>query len=151
MPLRVFHNGCRTVESHRLIIQESCGKRCEVVVFQISTGISDQREAGGVGFRKSVKCERSDREHDLILGFTRDAIAFHAGAEFGFDLLHPLFRTFESHSAAQFFGFTASESCDHHGHSQKLLLEKWDTQSELEHRFERGMSVSYFLTSLPPL
>src|SRR6266699_5525710 len=104
------------------------------MAFQISAGVGNQREAGSVGFWKSVECEGSDGEHDLLLRFLRDAIALHAGAELGLDFLHSFFRALESHGAAQFFSLATGESCDDHGHAQKLLLEKWDTQGAFKHR-----------------
>ena len=87
------------------------------MLLQISAGISEKREAGGMRFGKSVKSKRGDGKNDLFLRFLRDAVTCHAGAKFGFDLAHALFRPLESHGAAQFFSFAAGEPGDYHRHA----------------------------------
>ena len=45
------------------------------MAFQIRAGVSQQREAGGVRFGKSVQRERGDGVHDGVLRLARDAVA----------------------------------------------------------------------------
>src|SRR6476646_358957 len=99
MELRVFHDGGRMVETHRLIVQQSSGESAKVVALQPRAGISDQGKAGGVGFRKTIKRKRSDRENDLFLRFLRDAVPSHACAQASLDFFHARLRALESHGA----------------------------------------------------
>ncbi len=48
MTLRIFGDRRRRIKTHGLVVEQGGGKCGEVVAFQISAGISDQREAGGV-------------------------------------------------------------------------------------------------------
>ena len=60
MPLRVFYDGCRTVKTHRLIVQQGCSEGGKIMLLQVRAGIGDQGKARCVRFGKSVKCKRSD-------------------------------------------------------------------------------------------
>jgi len=133
MTLRIFGDGRRRIKSHGLVVEQSSGKRGEVMAFQISAGIGDQREAGGVRFGKSVERERGDGKNDFFLSFRRDSVLRHAGAQPGFDFLHACLRALEAHSTAQVFGFTAGKVGGDHGNAQKLFLKQRHTQRTREH------------------
>ena len=75
----------------------------------------------------------------------------HAGAEFGFDFFHAGLRAFESHGAAQFFGFASGEVGGDHGEAQQLFLKKRNAERALQHGFERGMGIGDFFASLAAL
>src|SRR5262249_58009983 len=59
---------------------------------------------------------------DFFLGFRRNAVGSHAGAEFGFDLAHAGLRALESHGTAEVFGFASGEVGGDHGDAQELFL-----------------------------
>src|SRR5262245_32136823 len=64
MALCVLDEDGRRVKAHRLVVQHRAGELGEVVALQICAGISDQREAGGVRFWKSVESEGRDGADD---------------------------------------------------------------------------------------
>src|SRR5258705_5242400 len=97
------------IKAHGLIVQKCRSEGCQVMTLQVGAGISDQGEAGGMRFRKSVQSKRSDRLDDLLLRLANNSVPRHAGAEFFFDVFHACFGTFESHGAAQFLGFASSK------------------------------------------
>ena len=84
------------------------------MTLEISAGIGDEGEAGGMRLGKSVERERGDRENDLLLRFARDAVALHAFAQLDLDVAHALFAAFEAHGAAQLFRFATAESGGDH-------------------------------------
>ena len=51
--LRVLHQGRRMIEAQRIAIEHRGEKRGRMMAFQISGGVGDQREAGGVRLRES--------------------------------------------------------------------------------------------------
>src|SRR5713101_9445050 len=95
------------IKTHWLIIQERRRERSQIMAFQISAGIRNQGKAGGMRFRKSIKSKRSYRLDDLLLRFTQDSVARHAGTQLFFDRFHSRLGTFEAHGAAQFLRFAA--------------------------------------------
>src|SRR5579862_591969 len=100
MALRVFYQRRWMIKTHRLIIEQSSRECSKVMAFQVGTGVSNQRETRGMGLWKSVKSERSNRLDDLLLCFSQDSIARHAGAQFFFDHFHSGLGTLETHGAA---------------------------------------------------
>ncbi len=102
-------------------------------------------------FRKSIKCKRSNRLNDLLLRFTANSVARHAGAQLFFDHFHSRLRTFEAHGAAQLLRLAARKVGGDHGHAQQLLLKQRYAQGTAEHRFERRMRICDRLSTLPPL
>ena len=82
VPLRVLHNRCRSVKTHRLIVQQAGVKfRC-AMHFEIGAAVSQNREADRMRFGKAVKRKRRNRLNDIFDLVGRDAFAFHGGAEF---------------------------------------------------------------------
>ena len=122
MALGVLHNRRRAVKAHGLVVEQRGGERREIMALEISAGIGEQREAGGVRFWKAVERERGDGLDDLLLGRARDPVALHAGAQLLLDLFHARLRAFEAHGAPQLLGLAARESRRDHGHAQQLLL-----------------------------
>ncbi len=55
--LRIFNQHGGRVEAHRLIVEDGAGKGSEVVHLEVSRCVSDEGEAGGVGFGESVESE----------------------------------------------------------------------------------------------
>ena len=86
--------------------------------FEICRGIRDQREAGCVGFRKSIERERRDPLHDAVLRRRVEAAFGHAFAEFYFKLLHSRHRSLHADGAAEFLGLRSGEAGDGHRYSQ---------------------------------
>src|SRR5258708_20286493 len=97
------------VKTHRLIIQERRRERGQVMTFQISAGICNQGKAGGMRFRESIKSERSNRLDDLLLGFTEDSVARHAGTQLFFDRFHSRLGTLEAHRPSHLLRSAASD------------------------------------------
>src|SRR5712672_3987813 len=97
MSLGIFNNRKRLIKTHRLIIEGGGGKRRQVVTLEKSTGISNQGKAGGVRFRKTVECERSDGLYYFVLRLTGNSLRGPPPPQFHFNLLHACFRPFESH------------------------------------------------------
>ena len=106
------------------------------MALQKSTGVGDQGETGGVRFRETVQCERSDGLDDAILGFAGDSVSFHAMAQFHFHFSHARFRAFETEGAAKLLGFSSGKARDQHGHAQKLFLKKRHTQRAFKRGFQ---------------
>src|SRR5579862_4072235 len=100
MALRVFCQGRWMIKTHRLLVGQSSRVCSKVVAFPVGTDLSNQRETRGMGLWKAVKSERSNRLDDLLLCFSQDSIARHAGAQFFFDHFHSGLGTLETHGAA---------------------------------------------------
>ena len=151
MVLRVFDDRRRRIKTHRLVVEQS-GRKCgQVVALQKSAGVSDQREAGGMGFGKPVEREGRDRKNNFLLRLGRNPVVRHTGAQFGLDLFHAGLRSLEAHGAAQFFRLAAGEVGRNHGQAKQLLLKKRYAQRALEHGFERRMRIRNFFAPLAAL
>jgi hypothetical protein len=124
--LGVFDDCGGGIEAHRLIVQECGGEGGQVVAFQIGAGVGDEGETSGVGFGESVEGKGGDRENDFFLRLRRDSVLRHASTELGFDFFHAGLRAFESHGAAEFFGFASGEVGGDHSDAQELLLKERD-------------------------
>src|SRR5262249_25032503 len=120
--LRILHQGRRTIESHRLIIEHGCRERRQVMTFQISTGICNKREAGCMRFGKSIERERSDGVDDLILNVSNNAVLIHPLAQLDFDFFHSTFGSLKSEGATQLLRLASAETSSNHSHAQKLFL-----------------------------
>jgi hypothetical protein len=106
------------------------------MAFQIGAGVGDEREAGGVRFGEAVERERGDGENNFFLRLVRNLILCHSGAQPSFDFFHARLRPFESHGAAQVFGFAAGEVGGNHRQAQQLFLKKRYAESALQHWLE---------------
>src|SRR5262249_38315458 len=78
MSLRVFDERERLIKTHRLVIENRGRERRQVITLQIRTRISNQREAGRMRLRKTVKRKRTDREDNLILFLSSDPVSAQA-------------------------------------------------------------------------
>src|SRR5258708_32299767 len=67
--LGVFHQGCRRVEAHGLVVEYRSGESGQVAAFQICAGVSNQSETGGVRFRESIQRKRCNGMDDSLLPF----------------------------------------------------------------------------------
>jgi hypothetical protein len=120
--LCVLNQSGRRVETHGLIVQDRGSESGQVAAFQIRAGVGDQGKARGVRFGKTVQRERGDGFDDAVLLLTGDAVALHPIAQPGFDVVHAGFGAFESHGAAQLFGFASRKPSHDHRHAEQLLL-----------------------------
>src|SRR5438105_4324952 len=66
MPLRIFHDRRWMIKTHGLIVQKGCGKRCQVMTFEICARIGQQRKTSSVRFREAVERKRDYGLHNLI-------------------------------------------------------------------------------------
>ena len=114
--LPILHKHRGMIETHRLIVQKRTGECGQVVALEISAGVGQQREAGGMRFGEAVERERCDGGDDTVLHVACDALSGHAVAQFLLDLFHALFGTLEAHGAAQFLGLATAEIGHNHGH-----------------------------------
>ena len=151
MPLRILDNRERLIKTHRLVVERGCGKRRQVMTFEIGAGVSNQRKAGGVWFGKAVERERSDWLYDLVLCLRADAIACHALSQLYFDFFHARFRTFEAERTPQFFGFATAKARADHRHLEQLFLKERHPQRALQHEFKRRMRIFDRLASQPAI
>ena len=106
---------------------------------EVRAGIREERKACCVRFGKSIQRKRRDRGDNPVGGLAGDAVFRHPLAQLHFDLLHPLFRSLESHRAPELLGLPARESGRDHGHAQQLLLKERHAQGPREHGLERRM------------
>ena len=150
MALCILHDGCRTIEPHRLVVEQGRGECRQIMTLEISAGVSNQRKAGGVRFRKSIQRKGSDGKDDLLLRLRRDAVALHAFAQLHFDIAHAPLAAFEAERPPQFLRLAAAESRGNHRHAQQLLLEKRHAQCARQYRLKRGMRIDNSLSPLPP-
>ncbi len=144
-----MHEHCRTVKTHRLIIEQCRSKRREIMKFQICAGIGDQCEARRMGFREPVAREGCNLRDDLFLCFGTEAVLCHAAPQLRFNFVHAFFRTLETHRSTEFFRFAACEVRRNHRHTEQLFLKERHTQSSFQYRCERRMSVCDGLLPLP--
>ena len=91
MSLRILYNRRRSVETHRLIVQQAGIKFRRAMHFQICAAVSENGETDRVRFGKPVKGERRDRLNDFVDLVRRNAFAFHRRAQFRADFIHPFF------------------------------------------------------------
>src|ERR1039458_2505527 len=121
------------------------------MALEISAGVGDQREAGGVRLGKSIERERSNRKNDLLLRFRRNAVTLHARAEFDLDIAHAHLAVLEAEGAPQLFRFTAAEAGGNHRHAQQLLLAEPYPHRAVQYRLQRRVRIDDGLPSLPAL
>ena len=114
---------------------------------EVGARICEQREAGGVRFRKAIQGKRRDGQHNAVGGLTGDAVLRHPIAQQAFELRHALLGSLEAHGAAQVFGLPAGEARHHHRHPQQLLLEQRHAQRALEDRLEQRVIVNHRFAS----
>ena len=57
VPLRVFHQCGGAVKAHRLVVEHGGSESSQIMAFQIGARVCNKREAGGMGFGKTVKRE----------------------------------------------------------------------------------------------
>src|SRR5215813_5848817 len=133
MSLSVLDERERLVESHRLIVQDGCSEGCQVMTFNICTGVGNQCETGGMRFRKAVQRERRNRMHNFVLRITGNAVVLHTASQLDFNFLHTRFRSLEPKSSTQFFSFPACEARTNHCHAQQLLLKKRYSQGSFQY------------------
>ena len=71
----------RRVEAHRLGVEERGAEDVRMPAFHPGRGIGDQRERGGVAFRKSVAAEAFELPEGLLGELLLVAVGDHAGDE----------------------------------------------------------------------
>src|ERR1035441_6748728 len=96
------------------VVQQRRCKSRQVMTLEISAGVGDQREAGGVRLGKSIERERSNRKNDLLLRIWRNAITIHTGAQLDLDIAHAHLAALEAEGAPQLFRFAAAEAGSNH-------------------------------------
>jgi len=106
---RIFCDRGWRIKAHRLVVEQGGGKGGEIVAFQISAGIGNQREAGGRAIRE-IRRARKDVIERIISSCAFGEIPFCVipARSFGFDVPHAGLRPFEAHGAAQIFRLTAA-------------------------------------------
>ena len=145
MPLRVFHQGHRVIEAHRLVVEESADESRVVMGAQVRARIGEEREARRMRFRKAIERERGDRFHDLVLHRPLDAVPPHSRAQLGLDLGHAFLGALEAHGATQLLGLASGETGDGHGHAQKLFLEQRHAQRPFQNGLKRRVRILHGL------
>ena len=133
MAPRVFHNCRRSVEAHRLIVNQTRVKLRRTMRFQIGAPIGQNRETNRMRFRKSVKRERRDRMQNFLNHLRRDLIARHRLTQFHAYLVHSLFRTMKAKSTPQFFRFVAGKIRHDHRDLEHLFLKQRHPEGALQH------------------
>ena len=78
MPLGIFDDRRWHVESHRLGVKQRARKFRWIVVFQPGGRISDEREARGVTFRKTILPEAFDLFKDSLGKLRGYSLSLHA-------------------------------------------------------------------------
>src|SRR5271156_2789791 len=76
--LRIFYQYSRHVKTHGLIVENRTGERSQVTHLEISGRVGNQREAGGVRFRKAIKREGSNVLNNGCLSSCIEAVFRHA-------------------------------------------------------------------------
>ena len=151
VPLRVLDQRGRVIEPHGLVVEQRREERRRIVDLQIGACIRQQRETGGVRFRKSIKRKGRDRRDDLLGSVGRNPLARHSLAQLLLDHPHSLLRSLESHRPAQFLRLPATEAGGYHRHAQQLFLEKRDAKRARQNRLERRMRVHHRFAAGPPI
>jgi hypothetical protein len=122
MPSRIVDENRRALEAHRLIVHNRAGERGEVFDFEISRGVRNQSEAGGVRLRESIQGKGTDLLDDVLLRRGIDSVSRHAGTQLCFQVLHALPGTPHPHGTAQFFRLRAGEVRHDHRDAEQLEL-----------------------------
>ena len=135
VPLRIFHDRCRRIKTHRLIVDQTRVKLGGAVHFQIGAAVGENGKANGVGFRKTIERERCDRVQHLFDHVGRDVVARHRFTKFYADAIHSFFRTMKAEGAAQFLRLVAGKVGHDHGDLEHLLLKQRNAESAAKDRF----------------
>src|SRR5271156_5294176 len=80
MTLRILYQYGGHEKTHGLIVENRAGERSQITHFEISGCVSNQREAGGVGFREAIEREGGNVLNDGCLGGCIEAVFRHATA-----------------------------------------------------------------------
>src|SRR5215212_3333368 len=115
MAPRVLHQLRRSIEAHRLAVEERGAERSRVMAFQPSRYINEEREARSVRFRKTVLAEPEDLAIEAIRELGAVAMAGHAVLKLAFEVLEAAALLPRRHRAAQAVGFARREAGRDHG------------------------------------
>ena len=83
---RIAHDLRRRIETHGLGIEERRAEGIRMVAFDPAGCIGDEREAGGVTFRKTVGTEAFQLGERALREFGRVAVLHHAGDQLVLEL-----------------------------------------------------------------
>jgi hypothetical protein len=150
--LCVFDENGGRVETHRLVVENRCSERPEVVELEPCTRIGDKGEAGRVRFRKTIQGKGTDRLDDLFLRGDSNLILIHAFTQLDLQRSHLVCGTSAPESTTQLLCFAASEVRDGHCDAEQLLLKERDTQRPAKDRLKERVRVGGYVSwSVIPL
>jgi hypothetical protein len=138
MTLRVFDENRGRVETHWLVVEDRAGEGSQVLHFEVSRRIRNQRERRRMRLGKAIQCKRAYVLNDVVLSGCVDPIGRHASAELAFQALHAFPRTSHADGAPQFVRFRAGEVGYSHSHAEQLFLEERHAESTFQHWFKRS-------------
>src|SRR6185503_15936064 len=148
MSLRILDEREGLIKTHRLVVENRGRERREVITFQIRTRISNEREAGRMRLRKTIKRKRTDRQNDLVLFLSGDSVSTQAFTQLPLDYLHARFRAFETKRASQLFSLAPRKAGADHGHAQELLLKQRHSERAFQDRLQQWVRVSHGFPAL---
>ena len=123
MLARVAHQLRRRVEAHRLGVEQAAEEGVGVMALDPAADVGEQREAGGVAFRKAVFAEALDLLEDALGVFARVALLDHPADQPLVERRQAAAPLPRRHRAAQGIGLAGGEVGGEHGDLHHLLLE----------------------------
>ena len=123
----------RRVKPHRLAVEQGAGEDVGVVALHPARGIDQQRERGGVAFRKTVIAKPLDLGEAALGEIVRISIFLHAAQKPVLEGMDGAIAAERGHGAPQFVGFTRGEAGGDDGDLHRLFLEQRDAFGAMEH------------------
>src|SRR6185437_7299494 len=97
--------------------EDRAGKCRKVLHFEISRGIRNQSETGGVALWEPIECKGTDVFDDRVLRLRIKSICRHAGTQSAFEILHPFPGTAHPYGSTQLLCLRTCKVGDDHCHA----------------------------------
>src|SRR5262249_14042785 len=147
---RIAHELRRRVKPHRLGIKKRGKKDVRMPAFHPGRGIGNERERGGVGFRKSVRAKTFELSKGSCGKILRITARDHAGDQLLLEAADATGVFKSRHGAAQLVGLAGRKARASDRNAHRLLLEERHAQRLAEHFFEFWRGIVYGLLAFAP-
>src|SRR5262245_56273408 len=125
VPLGIFDNRRRHIESHRLGIKQRTGKFGRIIALEPSGRVTDEREASCMTFGKAVLTETFDLLKDSLGKLRGYSLFLHPGYQAFAMAFHPSGAMPCRHISPKLVGFAGCVIRRYYRELHHLFLEKW--------------------------
>ena len=150
VPLAVFDDRCRGVETHGPGVEQGAVKLYRVVTLHPCRTVGDEGKAGGMTFREAVLAETPDLVENPPGELRSNPLFHHTLDELLLVLVDTPGASPGRHIPSELIRLSGCVVRRNHGQAHDLLLKERDSQGPLEHRFEIRMGVFDTLFAVAP-